>query len=74
MVKLSIEALRMPKISGVKYKKVKTFRNEKKAQEFAEELQHQMRSRRHQPMIQQVKVGWHMGYVYRVCIPKGVKI
>jgi len=53
--------------NGIKYKKIKTFKDEKKAKEFIETLD--TKSRRHLPIIQKVNVGLKLGYVYRIWVP-----
>jgi hypothetical protein len=81
MVKLGgwnfgFEAFEKPEKDGLKYKKAKTFygkRGKQKAEEYADKLRGgKITSRRTnlQPIIQKVPIGWKLGYIYRVCIPK----
>lgn len=75
MVKLSVEALEKLNYKGKRYKSVKSFRSLRKAQEFADELERSAcRSKRFPPVIHQIKIGLGLGYTYRVCIPKDMKV
>lgn len=66
-VNLGFEAFEGMKRDGIKYKKIKTFKDEKKAQNFVETLD--TKSRRNLPVIQKVSIGLKLGYIYRVWIP-----
>jgi len=70
MDELNVDALRHPVFRGRKYKRVKSFRKELRANEYAEELREKMKSRRFPPVVEQVKIGWIFGYKYYVCVPK----
>lgn len=65
---LGFEAFEGIKRDGIKYKKIKTFRDEQKAKDFVETLE--TRSRRHLPIIQKTAIGLKLGYVYRVWVPQ----
>jgi hypothetical protein len=65
---LGFEAFEGMKRDGIKYKKIKTFKNKNKAKEFVETLE--AKSRRHLPIIQEVAIGLKLGYVYRVWVPQ----
>jgi hypothetical protein len=69
-----MEAWKAPKVDGWRYKKMKTFRSQRKAEEYAESIKGDcgsLRSRRMPPIVQQVRVGLGLGVIYRVCIPVG---
>lgn len=59
---------------GKNYKKVKTFKNEKEANTFADTLTSKCRSKRHPPIVKRVELGWKFGHRFRVCVPKDVKV
>jgi hypothetical protein len=67
-INLSLEAFEGMTRDGIRYKKIKTFRDETKAKEFIDTLE--SRSRRHLPIIQKVAIGLKLGYVYRVWVPQ----
>lgn len=67
-INLSLEAFEGMTRDGIKYKKIKTFRDERKAKDFVETLE--TKSRRHLPRIQKTAIGLKLGYVYRVWVPK----
>ena len=74
-INIKLDAYRKPSVDGVQYKKSKTFygkQGKKQAEEYAEALKHKF-SKRFPPVIQKVYIGWRLGYVYRVCIPKLTK-
>lgn len=56
--------------NGKKYKKIKTFKSEKEANIFADDIEGRYKSRRFPPVIFKVNLGWKFGYRYRVCIPE----
>ena len=72
---LSIDAWKAPRIDGWRYKKMKTFRSQKKAEEYAKSLEEHgsgsLRSKRMPTLVQQVRIGLGLGFLYRVCIPIG---
>jgi len=70
----NIDAFKIPKYRGKKYKRVKTFRSEQKAEDFALQLEDQCESHRFLPLVVRVPIGWKFGYLYRVCIPKDMKV
>jgi len=75
MVDLNIDALRIGRYHGKQYKKVKSFVNKpKKANEFKNKLIDQFKSSRYPPVVEKVKIGLGLGYVYRVCIPKDIEV
>lgn len=61
--------------NGKKYKKVKTFKSEKEAHIFADELSDKLKhgSSRFPPVVFKVHLGWKFGYRYRVCIPYDIE-
>jgi len=67
-LKYTIEALKSPVFNGVSYKRVKKFKQLKKAESYADTLP--LRSKRFPPVVEQQKIGWRFGYRYNVCIPK----
>ena len=76
MAKLNIGfgAFEKTKHKGKVYKKIKTFKNEQKAEEFANKLEKKMKSKRYFPIIERVPIGLGIGWIYRVCIPKDMEI
>lgn len=61
-------------IKGIKYKRVKTFKNREKAELFLEEIDKKCKSKRFKPFIEETKIGLRMGFIYRVCIPKNMEV
>lgn len=59
---------------GKKYKKVKTFTNEKEADEYADTLTSKCKSKRFPPLVNRVAIGWKFGYRFRVCVPEDVEV
>ena len=75
MVNLSFDALRTKPYHGKKYKKVQSFRSEKKASLFADKLESENESsKRFPPLIDKIRIGWRFGVYYRVCVPVDWKI
>ena len=75
MAQLNIDALRIGRYHGTQYRKVKSFINKpRKAEKFKEELQARMKSSRFPPIVEKVRIGLGLGYVYRVCIPKDMEV
>ena len=73
MVKLNIEALKIGRYNGLEYRKVKSFINKpRKAEEFKKNLEVKMKAKHLAPIVEKVRIGWRLGYVYRVCVPKKV--
>ena len=70
MEELNVDALRHPVFRGRKYKRIRSFRKEKKAEEYRDKLEEKMKSRRFPPIVEQVRIGWIFGYKYYVCVPK----
>lgn len=59
---------------GKKYKKVKTFKSEKEADEFADSLISKCKSKRFPPLVNRVAIGWKFGYRFRVCVPEDIEV
>lgn len=72
--RLTIDAFKRPVFRGKKYRKIKTFFKESKADEYALELEDVCPSQRFPPLVQRVAIGLGLGYVYRVCVPCDVKL
>ena len=70
---MSSNAWKAPRINGWRYRKVKTFRSQHRADEYAESIKdtdcNSLRSKRLLPVVQQVRVGLGLGFLYRVCVP-----
>lgn len=64
----TVEPLRHPVFRGHKYHRIKKFRKEKKAHEYADNLP--VQSKRLPPIVETVKIGMGLGYWYYVCVPK----
>jgi len=71
---LNVDALRHPVFRGRKYQRVKSFRKESQAKEYADELKQKIKSHRFPPIVEQVKIGWIFGYKYYVCVPKNMGV
>lgn len=56
------------------YRKVKTFKNEKEANTFADTLVPKCKSRRYPPIVERVELGWKFGHRFRVCVPKDMEM
>ena len=78
--KLNVDALRGTVFRGKKYKTVKSFGSERKANELYERLKGMMPSKRYPPVVESVRVGKipilgiNLGRRYRVKIPYDVKL
>jgi hypothetical protein len=78
--KLNVDALRGTVFRGKKYKTVKSFGSERKANELYERLKGLMPSKRFPPVVESVSVGKipilgiKLGRRYRVKIPYDVKL
>jgi len=71
MANLSLEAFEKVKHRGRKYTRIKTFKKEKEANQYVEELKKtEMRSKRFPPIVQKVPIGFGLGYRYRVWVLK----
>ena len=70
---MSVDAWKAPRINGWRYRKVKSFRSQHKAEEYAESIKdsdrNSLRSKRLLPVVQQVRIGLGLGFLYRVCVP-----
>ena len=60
--------------NGIRYKRVKTFKSEHKAEVYLSRVNKSCRSKRYQAFIEQVKIGPGMGYIYRICVPKNMEV
>jgi hypothetical protein len=56
---------------GKKYRRVKTFRDEKKADKLLKELEAKYPSKRTPPIIERMPIGLGLGNLYRVYVPVG---
>ena len=75
MGNLNVDALRIGVYHGKKYKKIKSFiNNQRKAEKFKEKIQADMTTSRFPPIIEKVRIGLGLGYVYRVCVPKDMEV
>ena len=54
---------------GKKYRRVKTFRKEDKADELAKELEAKYPSKRTPPVVERMPIGLGLGNLYRVYVP-----
>ena len=67
---LNFDAVRKPKQHGVTFKRIKTFKNPTKAEEYLKEwMENNECSRRHPPFVEETSIGLRLGVIYRVCIP-----
>jgi len=66
---LNFDAVRKPKLRDKIYKRVKTFKDIVKAEEYLEEMKKEYPSKRFPPFIEETSIGLRLGCVYRVCIP-----
>lgn len=57
------------KFHGKKYRRVKTFMDEKKADELAKELETKYPSKRIPPVVERMPIGLGLGNLYRVYVP-----
>lgn len=73
-VNRNLNTIRGIEDKGVRYKRVKTFKSEVKAKAFLDRINKGCRSRRHRSFIESVKIGPGLGYIYRICVPKGMEV
>lgn len=59
---------------GVRYKRIKTFKNKDKAESFLEQISQKCNSKRFKPFIEETRIGPGMGYIYRICVPKHMEV
>ena len=70
MVNLSLDAFEKVSFNGKIYKKVDSFKKEKEAEKFAEELESSVcRSKRFPPVIKKLRIGLRLGFRYQVYVP-----
>jgi len=73
-VNTNFNIIRQAENKGIQYKRVKTFKSEVKAKMYLSEINKNCKSKRHRSFIESVKIGPGLGYIYRICVPKGMEV
>lgn len=71
--KLGFDAIRKPGYNGKRYKKVKSFKSQKEAMDFADEIEYICPSKRYPPLVDIIPI-WGKRKKYNVCVPEEVNI